>query len=125
MSAWRHWTHLFCLWLSIATVFAHAVLPIGSPLTRSSGSAFSASTSDVSLGPARRGALGKHEKLSIAPGEPSDGPSAPADFPIGLIPTAPESTAEPGWLRTVLAANDAVLVGHVAVGFQPRGPPFA
>ena len=48
------WAYLACLWLSLATVFAHAVLPAGSPIMRGQGSAFSFATTDVSLAPSRR-----------------------------------------------------------------------
>lgn len=51
----RTWLYLACLWLSIATALGHAVVPAGSPLAKGSGSAFSASTTDVALGPARTG----------------------------------------------------------------------
>ena len=45
----RTWLYLACLWLSIATALGHAIAPVGSPLARTAGSAFSASTTDVAL----------------------------------------------------------------------------
>jgi len=42
------------VWLLLATILVHALLPGGSPIRRTSGSAFSAATADVSLGPSRR-----------------------------------------------------------------------
>lgn len=48
-SAWLCW-----LWLLVATIAFHAVVPTGSPLVRTSGSAFSATTADVSLAPKRK-----------------------------------------------------------------------
>jgi len=47
--AWTAW-----LWLLLATICVHALLPVGSPLARSSGSPFSATTIDVSIAPSRK-----------------------------------------------------------------------
>ncbi len=47
-------TKLAGLWLLLAAIFVHALVPVGSPVFRSAGSAFSASTSDVSLPPSRK-----------------------------------------------------------------------
>lgn len=44
---------LISLWVLLATICAHALSPGQSSLTRSSGSAFSYHTSEVSLGPKR------------------------------------------------------------------------
>lgn len=47
----RHWVRSFALWLSLAVVLTCALGSFGSPVQASSGSAFNAFTSDVSLGP--------------------------------------------------------------------------
>src|SRR3954468_10373649 len=47
----RHWANMLFLWLSLATVLVPAIGSSGSPLRLTEGSAFSAFTSDVSLGP--------------------------------------------------------------------------
>ncbi len=44
---------MLAAWLLLLTVLTHALLPLGAPWTRTSGSAFSASTVEVSTAPAR------------------------------------------------------------------------
>lgn len=53
------------LWLVLFAILVHAGLPVGSPLQRTIGSAFSASTSDVSLSPQRK-------ELVVASGQEVD-----------------------------------------------------
>jgi len=47
------WLYLGALWLALAVVLSHALVPLGPSLQSRSGSAFSAFTSDVALGPER------------------------------------------------------------------------
>ena len=79
--AQRQRPRMAALWLILATIFAHALLPVGSPLSRNSGSAFSATTPDVSLVPARGGAsavLAREDGGSSASLGGSDPPHSPA-----------------------------------------------
>lgn len=48
---------MMAFWLLLASILAHALLPVGSPLARTSGSAFSATTAEVALSPSREDAL--------------------------------------------------------------------
>jgi len=41
-------------WLVMVAILAHALIPVGSPIQRTNGSAFSVSTVDVSIAPKRR-----------------------------------------------------------------------
>ena len=52
--AGRPWPFILFSWLTAATILAHALVPIGSPLARSAGSAFSASTTDVAVKPGKQ-----------------------------------------------------------------------
>ena len=122
----RQWIHLICLWLSIATVFTHAVLPVGSPLARTSGSAFSASTVEVSLGPSRRGspdALKEQATLE------ADGAASEADTPVdsfaGTLSSAPGLIAQLRPSGGVLAAIPTSRLGPVPLGYRSRAPPSA
>jgi len=116
--------YTLCLWLSFATVLGHALVPVGSPLAKRAGSAFSTSTSDVSLGPSRAGTLAKIKRLQDRVGEESvfagDAPapilrsdafatlSPPTNSDIALaVPDGPAPTFSPG---------------H---GFDARAPPRA
>jgi len=102
-SARQSWTHLGCLWLLLITVFAHAVIPTGSPLARSQGSAFSISTTDVSLAPKRR---------AEAKGAP--GPAAPDDALAG--PHGPSGEA------AVAASVAALPPSRRSSGVRPAAP---
>jgi len=53
IAASRHRVQSFALWLSLAVVLTCALGSFGSPVQASSGSAFNAFTSDVTLGPSR------------------------------------------------------------------------
>ena len=122
----RQWIRQACLWLSIATVFAHAVLPVGSPLARASGSAFSASTLEVALGPSRRdGPAQLRKQLSLEADESDSAADAPFDPPSGLLPSAAQSLAQPHLAIAVLAAPATTGLGHIPVGYRSRGPPRA
>lgn len=113
--------HGLALWLLLLSIFTHALIPTGSPLHRIAGSAFSASTADVSLAPSRK-LFPKQAQLRDADEGNSEGsgfagpaaiPSAPPTLvPRPLHPASvfrPEATARPG-------------VGGSA-SFEARAPP--
>lgn len=126
MGARRHSVFLIYVWLSIATVFAHAVVPLGSPVARISGSAFSASTSDVSLVPSRRGTAGKIKKQqSVGDEEFGSETGTKLDPPAGPIPAAPQSPTRLASFVLIIAADEILRLAHIPVGFQPRAPPLA
>ena len=62
IAASRHWLRSFALWLSLAVVLTCALGSFGSPVQASSGSAFNAFTSDVTLGPTRASEPAKERK---------------------------------------------------------------
>lgn len=106
--AWPNRTFLFALAL-LLTVLGHALIPVGSPLARTTGSAFSASTADVSLGAARREA-GVAAEQALEPPRPA----------LAAIETVTRGVA-PHW------AVGTDRRGRPAA-FQPfdaRGPPAA
>jgi hypothetical protein len=91
----RNWANALFLWLSLATVLVPAIGSSGSPLRLTEGSAFSAFTSDVSLGPSRAapieapgegltsGGDGDGASASIASsGEALAGPDAAQSLPV-------------------------------------------
>ena len=99
------------LWILLATILGHALMPVGSPMARAAGSAFSASTADVALGTSRREAVSKMGEAL----EPPARISGPAG---ALIAWA----IAPGWTR------DAPARPYLHSGAQPfdaRGPPAA
>lgn len=113
------------LWLCLATVLAHAALPVGSPLARKTGSAFSISTHDVALTRGRRAVPAKPRKLLgwsardqlfVLPGL-----DAPAWLPVPARPQA--RAARP---TAAFHTNESALAASAGRGAnQARAPPFA
>jgi hypothetical protein len=114
---------LLSLWFVVATILAHALLPISSPLVRVSGSAFSASTYEVSIAPGRRDKAvdhftragdGRHEASGSAGGD--DVAALPVAAPMSGLSQAPAGYS---------ARPDLQLPGRNAAGFRARAPPSA
>lgn len=116
----RTWLHLLCLWLSIATVLGHAIAPVGSPLVRQSGSAFSAATTDVALGSVRAGlAKAKRTVIDENPGASGDlDLTALAESAAAVEPPAP---GEPPAFRS----TNSPASFPAAHGFHARAPPMS
>ena len=118
----RTWLFSLCLWLSLATVLGHALAPIGSPLTPKSGSAFSASTYDVSLAAQRVGFTAKLKRAAWpADDESAAGPApALAGEAYAVAPPAPRTGA------LIFPAPDASpALSRTRSGFDARAPPRA
>lgn len=116
----RTWLFLACLWLSIATALGHAVVPAGTPFEKNSGSAFSAWTTDVSLGPVRT-ATGLLKRAEAAGGQDDTafGPDAP---PLtASSPAVPQSAA--GKALHVRAPGRPVPSFPPVRSFDARAPP--
>ena len=120
----RTWLFTLCLWLSLATVLGHALAPIGSPLTQKSGSAFSAATWDVSLGPARAGINAKLKRAQANAGEDESGPpNLPAPVLLASAPVPPQPAAG---TAVFPAPAGSTLTPFGADGhFNARAPPRA
>lgn len=117
----RTWLFSLCLWLSLATVLGHALAPIGSPLSPKSGSAFSASTWDVSLAAPRAG-LNAKLKRAAWPAE-DDGPAGSTPL---LAAAAPELTLPAEAVPPAFAsAEPPPLLPRTRSGFDARAPPRA
>ena len=65
-------------WLLLASILAHALLPVGSPLARTSGSAFSATTAEVALSPSRDEVLSQGVAAARPSSDTGDGHCPPA-----------------------------------------------
>lgn len=102
-------TFVFSLWILLATILGHALVPVGSPMARTAGSAFSASTADVALGTSRREA-GSRTGQAL---EPPARVSVPVD---NLIARA----IAPGWTRDAPVRPN---LHSDAQSFDARGPP--
>lgn len=119
----RTWLFTMGLWLSLAMVLGHALAPVGSPLARKSGSAFSAATYDVSLGAGRGGLAGKAKRLQAAADDDGGGPDLGPDLLLAAAPVLPVPSR-----TTLLPATDAGFVPAPfgpGGGFSARAPPRA
>lgn len=113
------------LWLLLAAIGTHAMLPVGSPLARSSGSAFSAATADVSLGPQRRQVAGQAEFGQDLLANRGSGSSGGSDVP--LLPLAavfsPPLPVEPR--ASAPLPDDPFVESSATSAFRARAPPSA
>ena len=119
--ALRKWGYFVFLWLSLGTAAVHAIVPLGSPLVARSGSAFSAFTSDLSLGP-QRAAQPEKDARHHSPADPG------TDGGLGVIASQSAAAAD-----SRLSADSASPPAPVAGGpfaterpssrFQARAPP--
>lgn len=116
--AHRRWWGYLSLWLLLATALGHALIPVGSPLAKRSGSAFSAATFEVALNAARPDA--KADRIAPKRADPSDPPDLLA---------AVAAVAAPPALRATLPHSgidgDLAWPGPGRTAHQPRAPPFA
>lgn len=123
MFARRHSGFFSGLWLTLGIIFAHAVLPGGSAYAR--GSAFSATTAEVSLAPSRRNDAqkGKNQagadasKTNLAGGASGDPAIAASAQPPRLLARALPP-------RLAIAAAEAPRLAPMR-GFRARAPPSA
>lgn len=111
------------LWLILVTVFAHALLPVGSPLVRTSGSAFSATTADVSLAPSRK------DKAAVSdeqhPSSAEDGSSDEDDPDPNLMRAASEGAPAAAHAGPPAAPASPSLRAASFRLFEARAPPLA
>ena len=116
---------LAALWLLFATIFAHALLPVDSPMSRTFGSAFSATTLDVSLAPVRSEAsdlLVQHEAGSntgLGGPDPTLSPAAVVAVPASA-PVFARDLAAPR-----LAGPELPWPRAGSRPYSPRAPPLS
>lgn len=89
----RNWANALFLWLSLAIVLVPALASSGSPLRVTEGSAFSAFTSDVSLGPSRAAPIEEDGSAQTAPGDGGSASHARAALAASLPGRALASSA--------------------------------
>ena len=122
----RGWTFFACVWLSLATVIAHAVLPVGSPIARRSGSPFSITTNEVALGASRRAVPAKVKKLLTASSTDFDAAAGDArKSPIGLAAASAPAYRPPSTAGRHLCPALARPESAPRRGFRARAPPSA
>lgn len=103
----RPW--IAAVWLLLAAIFAHALLPAGEPMSRVSGSAFSAATSDVTLLPTRTATaafIGSNDGGSSAG---TDGSGGPGQYPASVDPSSAFSSIAPAALMAAATNLPPVL----------------
>lgn len=81
---WKAW-----LWLVVATIGLHALLPVGSPVARGSGSPFSVSTVEVSTAPSRDAGLAAEAESERRLPDDAGMDAAPMPAQAAAPPAAP------------------------------------
>ena len=112
------------LWLLLLSIFTHALVPAGSPLQRTSGSAFSASTVEVSLAPSRKSL--EAQQAAQAAGDEEGGTGAASADADG-VPAPSPSLARPSFEAAARPAPEPAFLSESggAASFQARAPPAA
>lgn len=122
-AAGRTLNRLF-LWLSLAVILTHALIPLGSPAIRAQGSAFSAYTGDVSLR-GREGSVARAYATQADPGEPGAGLPGGAD-PNSATPSIPSALTGPDHSAAQLHSIPTVRPSWAPYdAFRARAPPTA
>ena len=110
------------LWLLLLSILTHALIPTGSPLQRTAGSAFSATTSEVSLAPRRQLATDQAELRNGSRGS-DEGAGSPEPETL--------SASAPAIVPPAIAPSGVVLRGFDFIGdpggaapFDARAPPL-
>lgn len=119
--ALRRWGYFVFLWLSLGTAAVHAIVPLGSPLVARSGSAFSAFTSDLSLGPQRAAQPEKGARHHSLPDPGTDGGQgifASQAAAAAALQLSADSAAPPAPL-----AGGPFATERPSSRFQARAPP--
>jgi len=105
--------------LLLLMISVHALTPLGQPLQRVSGSAFSAETVEVSLRSGQRGSLVKQVEAPRVPAIDVDG-AMPVPQPI-VVPAFARSAPAPG-----LGPTGPPPAGRTSFSpLSPRAPPAA
>ena len=117
----RSWPQYFALWVLLASIFAHALVPTSPSLAKRPGSAFRADTVDVSLRPNKATAVAKHELESVSRAD---------DTPFEMAATDSGALIAAFQLAPPQRLHDAVPSGlpiaradRQRVPYGARGPP--
>ena len=119
----KAWRQGLAVWLLLLSIFTHAVVPTGSPLQRTSGSAFSASTAEVAIAPKRKTVRTEQAELSDADAASSEGAGSGDRSPL---PVEDESFPRSGIAREATLVFGTAWVGVPKGGaapFSARAPP--
>jgi hypothetical protein len=116
----RNWLRTLFLWVALAVVLTCALGSFGSPVRASSGSAFNAFTSDVSLGPSRAAEPEKERREQTPPS--GDGSGHAAIVPAPAVTAAPPF---PRAVRPVFRPSRAPLSLATAGAVGARAPPLS
>lgn len=119
----RGWRQGLALWLLLLSILTHAVVPAGSPLVRTSGSAFGATTAEVAIAPKRNTAGGEQSAQTGSDQGSAEGAGTAGDPPAR--PAA--SPASPPWpidrARPPFPAYSTRTPDGGAASFSARAPP--
>jgi hypothetical protein len=113
---------LWCV-LVLAAIFGHALLPVGSPEARQSGSPFSASTVDVSTGLSRRAIRIEHVRSDFDPDDVTGKLQPVPQWAPQVVQPIPLDLATLPNLDAMFEAADGWEHGCRTPCSMPRAPP--
>ena len=119
----RSWPEIFALWLLLASIFAHALVPTAPSMTKRPGSAFRADTFDVSLRPNKATALAKwkeSQSVSRADGTPFEMTGTDSGTWAETIQVEPLARLN----ETVPSALPVARPDRQRAPYDARGPPI-
>ncbi len=105
--------------LLLATILAHALLPIAPPTVKTSGSPFSASTLDVSIAPDRKAQVSEARQVPADAGGEIDIPAVSQSVAPPAAPSLPMTRGPPA---AILVAPDDPYPAGASLS---RAPPLS
>lgn len=119
----KAWRQGLAFWLLLLSIFTHAIVPAGSPLHRTPGSAFSATTAEVAIAPKRKSSASEPAQAGASDEGDSNGSGAAGDPPVQSLGAA----ALPAWSAEPATGPWAAIPSRRAVdgaaAFSARAPP--
>ena len=116
-------TGLVAMWLLVLAILTHALLPVAAPWARTNGSAFSASTVEVTTGPSRARQQLKPALVRRADPPPGASAAPAAAVLYGAAELSAGSLASPP--AHAPARPEVPPSDHRRAPAQPRAPPLA
>lgn len=120
----RSWGFTAVLGLAFATIFIHALVPSGSPLRKSSGSAFNPFTSEVALS-SKGIAAASDDKREQGVSNAGGGEDAGGIFSLAALALAAVSARRAPPPRAFALPMPKLAGGLVPRAFRARAPPLA
>lgn len=119
----KTWRQGLAFWLLFLSIFTHALVPAGSPLHRTSGSAFSATTAEVAIAPKRKPLAAKEVQPGAGDEGSLEGAGGADDPPLPLSGGTPPAFRPSDPAQTLWPTVSSRSLDGGAAPFSARAPP--